>query len=133
MKLIIDIEDEALERLSTIDLNLLYTAIKNGKPYKETISGDLISREALKNEMDRPFWEKWEWDFICKSIDNAPTVEERPQGEWKYRKEWFENEPEERMAWGCSSCGFSIQNSHDKQNYCPYCGAYMREAENENL
>lgn len=50
---------------------------------------DLISREALKDEMNRPFWEKWEWEFICKSIDNAPTVEtsrpheESSQGEIK--------------------------------------------------
>ena len=42
------------------------------------MNNDLISRKALKKEMDRPFWEKWEWEFICKSIDNAPTV----GGEW---------------------------------------------------
>lgn len=49
MKLIIDIEDEALERLSTVDPNLLYTAIKNGKPYEERPQGDLIKAfELLK-------------------------------------------------------------------------------------
>lgn len=62
-------------------------------------------------------------------IANGKSYEERQQGEWVYRKEWFENEPEERMAWGCSSCGFSIQNSHDKQNYCPNCGSDMRGKE----
>ena len=34
-----------------------------------------IDANALKEYMDRPFWEKWEWEFICGAINNAPTVE----------------------------------------------------------
>lgn len=33
-----------------------------------------IDANALREEFNRPFWEKWEWDIICKTIDNAPTV-----------------------------------------------------------
>ena len=49
-------------------------------------NNDLISREALKKEMDRPFWEKWEWEYICKAIDNAPVVDL-----WQLRQEATEN------------------------------------------
>lgn len=49
MKLIIDIEDEVLERLSTVDPNLLYTAIKNGKPYEERPQGEWV-RMVLDNK-----------------------------------------------------------------------------------
>lgn len=51
MKLIIDIEDEALERLSTADPNLLYTAIMNGKPYEERPQGDIIKCQNCKHRI----------------------------------------------------------------------------------
>ena len=52
---------------------------------------------------------------------------ERPQGKWIYRQEWFEDEEEPRMAWGCNQCGFSIKSVHEKRNFCPNCGADMRK------
>lgn len=46
--------------------------IDHNKPVSN--EGDLISRSELKKAFDKPFWEKWEWEFICKTIDNTPTV-----------------------------------------------------------
>ena len=62
----------------------------------------------------------------------AALKAERPHGEWIYREEWFEDEEKPRMAWGCNLCGHSIKSVHEKLNFCPNCGAAMREgAENE--
>lgn len=71
-------------------------------------------------------------DEFNKAFDEAyelaiKALEERPKGLWVYRKEWFGDEAEERMAWGCSLCGFSIKSTHDKQKFCPYCGAENTE------
>ena len=52
----------------------------------------------------------------------------RPHGKWVYRQEWFDDEKEPRMAWGCNQCGRSIKSIHEKQNFCPNCGAEMRGA-----
>ena len=62
------------------------------------MNNDLISRSALKKEMDRPFWEKWEWEFICKSIDNAPTVEDEIK--WHNLKENPNDKPT-KVGWYC--------------------------------
>lgn len=96
----------------------------------------LIDANALKEEFNRPFWEKWEWDIICKAIDNAPTVEypfyqeayqtgyeegknERPKGEWKeYQikgKDFF------GKGFICKCSRIVMQ----KENFCPNCGADM--------
>jgi len=55
------------------DLPSLNKIIGNGTPYNDT--GDLISREALKKDLNRPFIEDWEYKAICNIIDNAPTVD----------------------------------------------------------
>ena len=36
----------------------------------------LIDANALKEDMWRAFGERWEWEVICKIINNAPTVEQ---------------------------------------------------------
>lgn len=59
-------------------------------------------------------------DFICEvimTINNAPTVEERPQGEWKLHG----------MIWYCSNCGKDCEQGGN--NFCGQCGADMRGEE----
>lgn len=65
MKLIIDIEDEALERLSTVDPNLLYTAIKNGKPYEERPKGEWVDTGDMQE-----YWAKEYQCLICGAKDH---------------------------------------------------------------
>lgn len=49
----------------------------------------------------------------------------RQTGEWVYRKEWFEDEPSARMAWGCPICGHSVKSEHDRISFCPKCGSVL--------
>jgi len=72
----------------------------------------LIDANALKTE----FLRKVGGDF-ADIIDNAPTVEERPQGEWIYSQGSLK----------CSRCGYDDTRNHKaNSNFCPNCGADMR-------
>lgn len=57
-------------------------------------------------------------------IDNAPTVEERPKGEWLLRNsgciQWIR----------CSICN-KHQDYRATTNFCPNCGASMVRGEKE--
>ena len=62
-------------------------------------------------------------DIIEDTIDNAPTVEERPHGKWIYHKDWYRDE---ECPWECSECGTCSDNN---MNFCGECGADMMEAD----
>ncbi len=125
MKLIIDIDEEQFTTLNAktqaevktvLDYGLLVKAIKNGTPV--STEGDLISRREL---MKHTFGGDWdgvgfsEEYVLVSDILNAPTVEERSQGEWlKYGDH----------AWKCSKCSCLIHVR--TRNFCPDCGADMR-------
>lgn len=104
--------------------------------------GDL---DALKEEMNRPFWEKWEWEFICKSIDNATTIDNpyqeghidgmlqaeklyaRSQGEWIIDGHHIR----------CNRCNEYIcdtdrEGNKIPDNFCPNCGAFMQKGGKTN-
>ena len=104
------------------------------------MNNDLISREALKKAL------KSNCDTLCNDkntswcehccplndfedlIDDAPTVEERPTGEWIDRHK-------ENRGNVCSFCNESLPctDEYDYQtNYCPNCGAKMgKEKKND--
>ena len=109
------------------------------------MNDDLISREALKKEMDRPFWEKWEWEFICKSIDNAPTAVDLPELKEAYQDGYKDRQNDRSQGeWRitdayphkvyCSVCYKTFADSKWEvwkdgslpRAYCPNCGADMR-------
>ena len=54
-------------------------------------------------------------------IDNAPTIE-RKTGKWLdiYKS---------HIAYECSCCGFQHPINPKTDNFCSYCGAYMRGEE----
>lgn len=57
---------------------------------------------------------------ILKTIDDAPTIEERKTGKWLPDKH-------DMAGYGyfdCSECG---ANFYDVYDFCPNCGADMRE------
>lgn len=54
-------------------------------------------------------------DFVD-LLEDAPTVEERPQGEWV--------EDMHDCYYHCSVCGHA---NEEADNFCPSCGADMRE------
>lgn len=104
--------------------------------------GDLISREALRNEVDSWGCNDFDkYDFLD-AIDNAPTVNPferigticnencgvyRPHGKW-IKQEW---------GYVCSVCGVSNDYAYDNNihkftdYFCPNCGAKMEGGEEE--
>jgi len=87
-------------------------AIEYGKKWDRAIEsrGDTLFSEARQ--------------FLNLAIN---ALEERPQGQWIYREEWFEDEEKPRMTWGCNLCGHSIRSVHEKLNFCSNCGAAMQK------
>ena len=72
-------------------------------------------------------------DPICATIDDlreAPTVDavEVVHGRWIGMEEeiWGRNVSMVTM-WQCSACGVSQTTLFGRSNYCPNCGADMRE------
>ena len=79
LKLIIDISEEDFDEAKILFIegvsNNIEYAVAHGKPYKETASGDLISRKALKKAFeDTVCIEPMPYAFVKQIIDNAPTV-----------------------------------------------------------
>ena len=84
----------------------------------------LIDAEALKEAIKKEFPEMSNWGehFIPLLIDNAPTVAERPKGEWIVDKITREVV--------CSCCGQSRRDTRTTHIFfCNHCGADMRGEE----
>lgn len=89
------------------------------------MNDDLISREALKRELEKAPYNDYD-DFLRteRLIDDAPIVKERPKGKWIERVEHR----------GCYlgvktvhsyTCPFCGVKEYEKHPYC-HCGADMR-------
>ena len=67
---------------------------------------------------------KGRYDIVTAyDIANAPTIELKPQKKGK----WINNRD---VSWMCSECGkwLDVLQGDVKMNYCPNCGADMRES-----
>ena len=90
----------------------------------------LIDADALKKEYLGKFWKACEdederFDAIgtmTKIINEAPTIEERPHGEWIEGIIGYHY---------CSKCrNFALEDEDEEEalsNFCPSCGADMRK------
>lgn len=134
-QLILQGTDERLKK----DYEAIDVAIKALK--EERPQGNLISRDALKKEVERIFCVgSYHKDRIIGLIDNAPSVEypfyaeayqtgyeegknARKHGEWicKTKSTFPQYQPDE---YKCPFCNVIV---HRKTNYCEYCGADMRK------
>lgn len=107
---------------------------------------DLISRQALLEDLkarhdyvmaDEAVSKKLKWyEAICnnaivKTVNQQPTINPadlRPKGRWKkyvaVGEDMFGNKTEVTFACNCSVCGF---DGRTDTNFCPNCGADMRE------
>jgi hypothetical protein len=82
------------------------------------MNNDLISRKALKREFG--YTDEWyKGRTVCAIIDNAPTVEERPKGEWIEHSTY-------KGVLICSHCNHGETQAYDTFKFCPNCGADMR-------
>lgn len=81
-------------------------------------NNELISREELKR--NEPHYDEEGYRIFYESeIDNAPTIERRPQGEWKdYSDDGFVE---------CPFCGSATtcDGNKDELHFCWNCGAKM--------
>ena len=82
-------------------------------------------RKSVKCEYDRVFTKM---DF-CGWLDDAPTVDAAPvrRGRWKMKPDpygFFEEIPV------CPECGCTTE-MRKTYNYCPFCGADMREEDGD--
>lgn len=79
----------------------------------------IIDADALKEAINN-LYEYAELDDVIQTIDNAPTVESRPQGYWI----------EGTLGYYCSECE-SYDRFYFEHSFCPCCGADMRKEVND--
>ena len=95
------------------------------------MNNDFISREALKEAIRKRLgisslkYLTEQEKVIVDEIDNAPTIEERPHGEWKFIQG--------ATTQGSLKCSFCNYRNYHKTNYnfCPNCGSDMRQEASE--
>lgn len=125
--------------------NLTFTGERNIEAIKRVPSvepekcGDCINREALLKKLQKVSTESWKMKLKCNAetvwnqcidyVKDAPPVEpERKKGKWiKHYDDLF---PEESTI-ECSEC-HNHQDITIDDNYCPNCGADMREVQDEH-
>lgn len=68
---------------------------------------------------------------LAKLLDSMPEVEpERKKGEWIGTEfDGYADGNPVYYAWKCSACGCVIEDDEPTWNFCPYCGADMREGD----
>ena len=91
----------------------------------------LIDADALKKALEPYRFSICGFEGVLALIDNAPTVEERPQGKWIRITKNTAN----TQMWNCSECGRTVEKATvlDPDIFFPFChcGADMREEDNE--
>ena len=98
----------------------LIEALEMAKSALSENKGDLISRQAVLDEL-----EKWDWQELYLPIhfkqilDDVPSVDNK--GEWIATK----NEEMEIDGYFCSKCDLPM-STDEKTPFCPFCGADTR-------
>lgn len=90
------------------------------------MNNDLISREDIKDhigELLLVYSGEELANAILNAIDNAPTVEKRPQGKWKVYPMPSASGFGLTIGIECPFCGYEVDEKYD---FC-VCGADMRE------
>lgn len=99
-----------------------------------------IDADAIKEKID-DIWDGRPLSFlgarILATIDEAPTINaDRPKGKWIRDRYWSRGTgmgEEYGFFYKCSLCEYEVENGYTRCgfNFCPYCGADMRERESE--
>ena len=156
MKLVIDISEaryKDIQRISDVQIkrNHFQTAeqiIANGIPLPETNAGDLISRQAVIDRINRLIevekkqgTDDWgygrervnAYEAMLHMVESEylyPSVEpERKSGKWEYVQ--YDGNPK-IGNWHCSECRLIVNLGFEGApyyDYCPGCGAKMEVEE----
>ena len=95
------------------------------------IDADALSarmyHDAFETDSDMQKWDSGCWiryKMFENAIEDAPTIKpERKRGKWTYRRppdDWV------MSLYTCDQCGHVEEG---KPNFCPNCGAMMKEGE----
>ena len=112
-----------------IDAEALKKAIDTWDKFGYTAQGELIRLTEENKDLYVPYVK---YQDIVNCIDNTPTVEERPTGEWKITEAY----PHKVY---CGEC-YKTYAQEDwevwkdgslPRNFCPNCGADMRKEKKE--
>ena len=88
---------------------------------------DCVSRDAVHDMLENlPIgindkWFNWLQKACLRLADLPPVTPERPKGKWLTP---YGSYSYRLTTYKCSLCGCETDN---RSNYCPSCGAYMRE------
>ena len=80
-----------------------------------------IDADALKKQFEERSLEDFTHIHFIDAIDNAPTIEERPTGEWINKRLW-----DNTHIWVCSECGNQNKHGTTVEKACWKCGANMK-------
>lgn len=95
----------------------------------------LIDADALKKEVDNfpncynGWSDTYDKAYIIEAIEEAPTIEPK-RGEWVCHKGGWIDLDYYPTKYECNQCHHYVDVASDK-NFCPNCGADMREREGE--
>lgn len=87
-----------------------------------------VDRDRLLHIFSLDRWGKYDPAEVRTLIMSVEPVDIQPvvRGQWKPVHSFKENA---LVGWSCSVCGFEIDVTEDGFNYCPKCGADLRECE----
>lgn len=88
---------------------------------------EYIDREAFFDSIERMKPYHQDADDIAEMLQNFPATDVRPvvRGQWK-----LDSDPGEPWRYVCNICGEKTKDTvmgKPRANYCPNCGADMRE------
>ena len=83
-----------------------------------TYQGAIDELKSLENNESMPDWFK----PTLKKVRETMEMD----GRENIDGEWIEKDTPDAYRWKCSCCGLT---RHCKENFCPNCGADMREVE----
>ena len=93
------------------------------------IDADALAEEiAILFERNPKLADEWLMNNVEDAIENAPTADVREN----VKGTWIEvTDHEIPIVCECSACGW-LTKDYDWFNYCPNCGADMRESDDSN-
>ena len=89
----------------------------------------LIDADALLEDVRKNSVSYFAEDFAHEWVDKQPTIEpERKKGKWE--RHYSRPNVYADLCWHCSCCGYkSADGWANRWNFCPACGADLREDE----